>query len=839
MPAVGEEVESGLARIEKGVRVPPRGPKSRVRLKGESVHTRGGISLSQLRLRLLTAAAALVALASAGNALAAGNIVVSQIYGGGGNSGATLTNDYIELFNRGTTTVDLSTWSVQYASSAGSTWQRTNLSGSLPPGRYYLVQEAAGAGGTTPLPTPDATGSIAMSATSGKVALVTNQTSLTCGAAGNPCLPNAAISDFVGYGMAATNFEGAGPTGTLSNTTAALRRSAGLQDTDSNSADFEVGSPNPRNLGGTTPPVAVPAQIAEIQGAAHVSPLAGVRVVTQGVVTAERLNGFWIQDATPDADTSTSEAIFVFGSPTAVAPGDAVDVTATVSEFRPGSTGLSITQLGTATVTAAGPGAAIPPTVLGAGGRVPPTTVIDNDTTGSVETGPTTFDPAQDGIDFYESLEGMIVQVNNAAVVGPTNSAFGEVWVLPDGGAGFGLLTSRGGILVQPTDFNPERVLIDDEILRDLIVPRPSAGQTPSVNVGARATAPIVGPLDYNFSNFRVQALTTPTFDPGTLAPEVTAASRDQEIAIATFNVENLDPSDTAALPRLAAQIVDNLRSPDLIGIEEVQDNSGATNDGTVDASLSWAALIAAIQAEGGPLYEYRQIDPVNNADGGQVGGNIRVGFLFRTDRGLSFIDRPGGNSVTPVSVVDHPSGAQLSISPGRIEPADPGFVATRKSLVGEFRFRGKKLFVIVNHFSSKGGDEPLFGRFQPPARSSEVARHQQAQVVNDFVDELLAVDPNANVVVVGDINDFEFSETVEILEGDELTTLMKTLPANERYSYVFEGNSQTLDQILVSNYLLGRFPLTYDVVHVNAEFSDQASDHDPSVVRIDLTGRP
>ena len=110
---------------------------------------------------------------------------------------------------------------------------------------------------------------------------------------------------------------------------------------------------------------------------------------------------------------------------------------------------------------------------------------------------------------------------------------------------------------------------------------------------------------------------------------------------------------------------------------------------------------------------------------------------------------------------------------------------------------------------------------------------------MNDFVDELLAVDPNANVVVVGDINDFEFSETVEILEGDELTTLMKTLPANERYSYVFEGNSQTLDQILVSNYLLGRFPLTYDVVHVNAEFSDQASDHDPSVVRIDLTGRP
>ena len=167
----------------------------------------------------------------------------------------------------------------------------------------------------------------------------------------------------------------------------------------------------------------------------------------------------------------------------------------------------------------------------------------------------------------------------------------------------------------------------------------------------------------------KLQALSTPTFVPGTLAPEVTALPRDQEIAIATFNVENLDPSDTALIPRLASQIVDNLRAPDLIGVEEVQDNSGATNDGTVDASQSWAALIAAIQAAGGPLYEYRQIDPVNNADGGQPGGNIRVGFLFRTDRGLSFIDRPGGDAVTPVAVVDHPSGPQLSISPGRIEP--------------------------------------------------------------------------------------------------------------------------------------------------------------------------
>ena len=139
---------------------------------------------------------------------------------------------------------------------------------------------------------------------------------------------------------------------------------------------------------------------------------------------------------------------------------------------------------------------------------------------------------------------------------------------------------------------------------------------------------------------------------------------------------------------------------------------------------------------------------------------------------------------------------------------------------------------MIVNHFNSKGGDQPLFGRFQPPTRVTEVQRHQQAQVVNDFVDQILAADPAAKIIVLGDINDFEFSETVEILEsGGVLTSLMDTLPKVERYSYVFEGNSQVLDQILVTD-KLAKDTTSYDVVHVNAEFFDQASDHEPQVAR-------
>jgi uncharacterized protein len=237
-------------------------------------------------------------------------------------------------------------------------------------------------------------------------------------------------------------------------------------------------------------------------------------------------------------------------------------------------------------------------------------------------------------------------------------------------------------------------------------------------------------------------------------------------------------------------------------------------------------------------VYEFRQIDPAYNQDGGEPGGNIRVGFLFRADRGLAFVDRPGGDATTPTTVVDTRSGPQVSLSPGRIDPANPAFDNSRKPLVGEFRWRGRTVFAIANHFNSKGGDDPLFGRFQPPNRVTEIQRHQQAAVVAGFVEDLLAADRKANVVVMGDLNDFEFSETLEILEGGGLVNLMETLPAPERYSYVFDGNSQTLDQILVSDALMKPKP-EYDSVHVNAEFYDQASDHDPQVARLEVTGRP
>lgn len=181
---------------------------------------------------------ALLLLGAAGAAQA--QVVISQVYGGGGNSGATYKSDFIELHNNGTSPVNLSGWSVQYASSTGTSWTRTNLSGSIAPGGYYLVKQADGAGGTTNLPTPDTIGTIAMSATAGKVALVSNQTTLS-----GSCPLGGAVVDFVGFGSA--NCAETAPTAAPSNTTAVLRAADGCTDTDNNSADFAVGAPTPRN----------------------------------------------------------------------------------------------------------------------------------------------------------------------------------------------------------------------------------------------------------------------------------------------------------------------------------------------------------------------------------------------------------------------------------------------------------------------------------------------------------------------------------------------------------------------------------------------------------------
>lgn len=197
------------------------------------------------RIILLVLLAALVVLPGTAGAGTSG-IVVSQVYGGGGNSGATFRNDFVELFNAGPAAVDISGWTVQYATAAGTSWQTTPLTGTVPAGRYYLVQLASTADVGAALPSPDATGTSNLAATSGKIALVRSTTALTCGATAGSCSADPSVEDLVGYGSA-SDFEGTGSAPGASSILAVHRASEGCGDSGDNAADFAAATPDPRN----------------------------------------------------------------------------------------------------------------------------------------------------------------------------------------------------------------------------------------------------------------------------------------------------------------------------------------------------------------------------------------------------------------------------------------------------------------------------------------------------------------------------------------------------------------------------------------------------------------
>ena len=594
-------------------------------------------------------------------------------------------------------------------------------------------------------------------------------------------------------------------------------------------------------------------RIRDVQGDGHRSPLEG-RAVTgvPGVVTAVSPNGFWMQDPRPDRDEATSEGVFVFTrTRPSAAPGDAVRVDGRVSEFRPGgprSPLLGRTEIdATRTVTEAR-GVPLPaPVVIGPKGRRPPSAVVDGDS-GAAPGGDAEargrFAPSRDALDFYESLEGMRVTVEDAVAAGPSRN--GEIPVLAAGGAGAGPRTARGGIRETADDANPERIILDDAL-----------AALPAMNVGDTLPGPTTGVLDYAGGAFRLLPTAVPEPRRGGPARETTRPARAGELAVATVDLGGLSPdAPRERFAAVAADLVEGLRSPDLVAVTGLRDNSGAADDGTVAADQTVAELITAISAAGGPGYDWRSVPPRDNADGGEAGANDHVGFLFRTDRGLGFVDRPaaapdGGDAAegadrpadlsgTPVKALpDGSGGVRLSLSPGRIAPGDAAWSRTRKPVAGELTWRGRTIIVVASQwFPDTGDDQPLFGRRQPPLQPTEWRRDAQARVLAGFVRSVRDVDADAAVIVAGELNTPEYGTPVRTLtRGTGLRALAAGLPEKERYTAVADGNARTVDHILLSP-SLARHRHEYDIVHRNAEFAQRAGDHDPSVVRIDMSGR-
>ena len=561
-------------------------------------------------------------------------------------------------------------------------------------------------------------------------------------------------------------------------------------------------------------------QIRDIQGDGHYSDYTGATVneITGVVTHLYNSQNFVIQDVTPDDNNTTSEAIMVNKSSNGLKVGDMVTVAGTVEEwYYEGysdmkENDLPITRIRATTTVANGTHELPAPLVINKD-IFPPTEIIDND-------GLTSFDPEEDGIDFYESVELMRVAVSNARVVGPQK--YGEVIVVSgDSNTQF---NDFGGINLSANDYNPERIVVDFD------------NENYIAKAGDFYSGEIVGVFGFGFGNYK---LWTKESD----LPELNVSDRpdvvtdiefkEDELTVAAYNVENFSTNKKNTpdekVEKIAKSFVENMKSPDIITLVEVQDNDGPTPSGNSDASASYERLIAAITAAGGPAYEWTDIAPEYNQDGGQPGGNIRVGYLYNPER-VSLSEGTKGGSTEAVAW----ENGELTLNPGRI--LDLPQQNTRKPLAAQFEFQGEKVVVIGAHLNSKGGDQPLFGKNQPPYLGSEAERIELATMINDFIKKGQAQNPDLKVIVAGDMNDFEFTPALAALKGGILTNMVEKVPAGERFSYYYQGNSQVLDHVLLTNNLADQTVI--DMIHINALYMEEhgrASDHDPILIRTSL----
>ncbi|OLN85339.1 hypothetical protein CCHL11_04272 [Colletotrichum chlorophyti] len=586
--------------------------------------------------------------------------------------------------------------------------------------------------------------------------------------------------------------------------------------------------------------------IADINGNKFLSPYKDQAVTNvTGLVLAKGPNGVWIRSTEPDDDVATSEAVYVYSNSVGanLTVGDIITLNGRILEYRSANNYIYLTEISSpSNVVVVSSGNEVVPLVIGVDTLKPPTeqyTSLDGgdiyavpNAVANVSTENPVLNPTLYGFDFWESLSGELVTVKNPVAVTRPNQ-YGDTWVVgdwPTTGR-----NSHGGITMSDKDSNPEAIVIGTPL---------DGTKNPESKMGDQL-AEITGVVTYAFGFYRILPLTAITFVKAAVndAPPTSLISRGdcRGITVGAYNVENLAPT-SSHLPAVAAHIVDYMKTPDLIFVQEVQDNSGPTNNGVVSSNITLSTLAAEIEAQSGLAYDFVVIDPVDGKDGGQPGGNIRVAYLYRPDVVELWKPNPGGsldaNEVLP--------GPALKYNPGRIAPNDPAWSATRKPLVAAWRaIKGpqNKVFFTVNvHMSSKGGSSSLHGDPRPPNNGAVDARIQQSRVTADFIAEILAADPNARVIASGDFNEFTFVEPLKtftarsgLVDLDEAAGI----PVEERYTYVFDMNAQQLDHMFVSPALANKNGTRYEHIHINSwELYDElVSDHDPSVALFNVCG--
>lgn len=574
--------------------------------------------------------------------------------------------------------------------------------------------------------------------------------------------------------------------------------------------------------------------IAQVQGTGAMSPRLGETVTVTGVVTGVLDDGaFFLQSTRGDRSRRTSDGVLVRrenrdeapSSSEAPSPGDLVRVRALVREEQRSGSELPTTVLVIAAAAAgAGDGVAQPMTVLDRGRKLPAARPAPN---------ADALDGARPALAAWEALEGMLVELGPVTVVGPAGS-FGEVAVIPDRAATRAPRSARGGLLdADPARPRFEVVLLDDALAQ--------LGALADASVGDRVEHPLVGVASYRFGAHRVHLLETPSHLVASSIPfESAQAPADGELTVATLNVENLDLGDPPSRFRALADFVrERLGSPDLLLLQEVQDDSGPVDDGETSSDDTLRRLVGAIRSDGGPIYSFRYVRPADGADGGEPGGNIRTVLLLRRRPGLAVVDLPplagnGSEHDAAAQVRWGLDGLELRPSPARVAPRHPAFEGSRKPLAVELRVDGTPLWLVGIHLASKRPDDPLAGTRQPPHRRSSVQRAAQARQVAELARAILEIDPSAWLLVLGDCNDGLRSSATAELERVGLVDLMTSVPEPQRYTYVFQGRSQLLDHVLASPALAACCSPAVEVVHGNADSpaAERISDHDSVVAR-------
>lgn len=807
-------------------------------------------------------------------------VVISEVYGAGGNGGASFTNDFIELYNNSDNAVDLSGWSVQYASATGTTWtNQTNLKGAIPARGFYLIQESGGTVGVA-LPTPAVTGTIAMAAGAGKVALVNSTNALGCG---NTCSTTAGVVDFVGYGPTASDSAGGSPTAAPSATKSVSRTLSPFTNTGKNGADFTLTDPTPTNSSGAgsePPPVdAGTKTIAEIQGTGDTSPLANQIVTTSGVVTAVYptggFNGYTIQ--TPGTggaiDFTThkaSDGLFVFSPATvgSVAIGDYVQVSGKVTEFS-GLTELTVSKAGDLTklTTAHDP-------VTAATTSSWPATDAERETLESMLYRPTgnytvadTYSTNQYGEvvlaygtkPLIQPTEVAAPDSQQAAAVAADNAARA---VTLDDGASTNFLSAANSGLTPPyiSLTNPVRTTEKVTFTKDVIVDYRNAAWK------FQPTAPYA---DKEVSGYPA------TFENNRAATPNAATIGNSDLKVASFNVQNFFTSLGDTWVPKCSSYSDRDGNPITVNTCPGVGPRGAWTQASLDRQTS--KIVKAINAADVDVAGLMEVE--NSVVLGKAKDSALAYLVDRlnADAGTQkWAYVPSSTELPPASEMDVINSA-IIYQPAKVsrvgesralgtESTSTGAFGNAREPIGQV-FVGKTtgaqpFLFVVNHFKSKGSAGPWPGDADTGngVGASNESRVRQANALAAWVPTVLAstATPTKAVVMVGDYNAYGAEQPVQILKDAGYTEVEQHFDLG-KYSYVFKTLSGSLDHVFVNADALSR-TTGADIWNINSVESIAlnysrynyhgtlfwdgsvpfaASDHDPVVVGLNNKPNP